>query len=104
MALIEVRATVTLPPDNAGRGVGPVPGDVFFVDDTDAKIEGLIKVGYLVPVVRLAMPDDLKPAAARKVRIDGAAVAVEASEADPPADDADDAETPPEGAPRGESA
>lgn len=104
MALIEVRATVTLPPDNAGRGVGPSPGDVFFVDDADAKIEGLIAVGYLVPVVRLAMPDALKPAAARRARIDGAAVAVEAPGDAQTVELAADAETPPEGAPRGESA
>lgn len=104
MGMIEVRATVTLPPDNGGRGVGPVPGDVFFVDDADSKIDALIRVGYLVPVVRLAMPDDLKPSRARRARVDGAPVVVDASEADPPADELADDETPPEGASRGDAA
>ena len=69
MGLIEVRATVTLPPDDGGKGRAPVAGDVFWVDDEDDRIDGLIRVGYLVPIVRLAMPDALKP---QKARLGGA--------------------------------
>jgi len=68
--MIECRVTVNLPPDASGRG--PAPGEVVWVDDEVEQVDRWIRLSFLVPIVRLPMPDELVPAAARRRRVEGA--------------------------------
>ncbi len=92
MGVIECRATVNLPPDASGRG--PAPGDVVWVDDADEQVDRWIRLSYLVPVVRLPMPEGLIPARARVSRAGGSGASEGAQAARP----ADGAEERPDGA------
>jgi hypothetical protein len=84
VGLIECRVTVTLPPDASGRG--PSPGETVWVDDEEEQVDRWIRLSFLVPVVRLPMPDELVPAAARRKRVEGSQSDAGASGDDPPVD------------------